>query len=184
MAQKLHIVGIAGSLRKGSYNRGLLRAAVALAPEGMEIETFDLSEIPSYNQDLEMTPPESVARLKQRIRAADGLLIATPEYNYGAPGVLKNAIDWASRPYGNSALQGKPVALMGASAGMGGTIRSQLALRQCFVWTESYCMLQPEALIANCTDRFDEHGDVTDQSTWKFLAGFLVAVAAWVRRMK
>jgi chromate reductase len=184
MDQKLHILGMAGSLRKGSYNRGLLRAAVALAPEGMEIETFDLSEIPPFNQDLEMTPAESVVRLKQRIRTADGLLIATPEYNYGVPGVLKNAIDWASRPYGDNALQGKPVALMGASIGMGGTIRSQLALRHCFVWTESYCMLQPEALIPNCTDRFDEKGDLTDQSTREFLARFLVAVAAWVRRMK
>jgi chromate reductase len=183
-ASKLHIVGICGSLRKGSYNKGLLRAALEAAPKDMEIETFDLGGMPLFNQDLEGTPPEVVRQWRERLRAADGLLISTPEHNYGVPAALKNAIDWASRPYLDNVLKGKAVALMGASIGMGGTIRCQLALRQSFVWTETYCMLQPEFLAPNCTDRFDANGNLTDRDTREHLVKFLAAVAAWVRRMK
>src|SRR4051794_24323307 len=115
------ILGIAGSLRKASFNRALLRAAIELAPPDVTVETFDLSPIPLFNEDIERDPPASVVDLKARIRAADAILFATPEYNFSIPGVLKNAIDWASRPYGDNAWDGKPVAIMGASVGYLGT---------------------------------------------------------------
>src|SRR5215470_13926892 len=142
--EKLHVLGFAGSLRKTSFNRGLLRAAVDAAPAGMEIETFDLTPIPSYNADVEEKGlPAPVAEFKEKIRAADALLIATPEYNYSVPGLLKNAIDWASRPSNQSPLQKKPAALMGASGGQMGTARAQLALRQSFVFTETLVLPKP-----------------------------------------
>src|SRR5882672_4988864 len=135
---KLSVLGIAGSLRAASFNRSLLRAAQELAPAGMTITAFDLAPIPLYNADVEATgDPEPVAALKSAIRQADALLIATPEYNFGVPGVLKNAIDWASRPPRGSAMQGKPVAIMGATPGGWGTARSQMQLRQAFVFTQS-----------------------------------------------
>src|SRR5690606_5488758 len=130
----IKVVGIAGSLRKGSYNRGLLRAAQELLPEGVTLDVCELHGIPVFSEDDEKDPPQAVVDLKQRIRAADAVLIATPEYNYSIPGGLKNAIDWASRPYGDSAWLGKPVAIMGASIGRLGSARAQYHLRQCFVF--------------------------------------------------
>ena len=132
MANEISILGIAGSLRKGSYNKLVLRAAQKLAPAGASIEIFELDGIPGFNQDEEKNPPRKGADLKVRARAADAILFVTPEYNYSIPGVLKNAIDWASRPYGDSAWSGKPVAVMGASIGVIGTARAQYHLRQCF----------------------------------------------------
>ena len=123
--EKVKILGFAGSLRKDSYNRSLLRAALELVPEEAELEIFDLEGIPLFNQDLENQPPEKLTEFKARIRAADAILIATPEYNYSIPGVLKNAIDCASRPYGDNAFEHKPVAMMGASIGFAGTARAQ-----------------------------------------------------------
>ena len=138
MNNPMVILGVAGSLRRQSFNRALLRAAQELAPEGSRIETFELDGIPSFNQDEEQNPPAKVVELKQRIRSADAILFVTPEYNYSVPGVLKNAIDWASRPYGDSAWNGKPVAVMGASVGTLGTGRAQYHLRQMFAF--STCM--------------------------------------------
>lgn len=129
MTETITILGIAGSLRRDSYNRAALRAAQALAPTEATIDVFDLQGIPPFNQDEEQHPPAPVADLKTRIRAADAILIVTPEYNYSIPGVLKNAIDWASRPYGDSAWEGKPVAVMGASVGTLGTAHAQYHLR-------------------------------------------------------
>src|SRR4030042_1040160 len=117
MKQPVKILGFVGSLRKGSYNKALMRAAVELTPEDAKIEVFDLEGIPPFNQDLERQPPQIVKDFKAKIRKADAILIASPEYNYSVPGVLKNAIDWASRPYGDTAFEGKPAALMGASFG-------------------------------------------------------------------
>jgi chromate reductase, NAD(P)H dehydrogenase (quinone) len=128
-------------LRKNSFNRAALRAAVELAPKGAHLETFDLEGLPLFNQDLEGEPHARVQEFKSRIRAADAILIATPEYNYSIPGVLKNAIDCASRPYGDSAWTGKPVAIMGASVGMAGTARAQYHLRQCFVFLNMHIPL-------------------------------------------
>jgi chromate reductase len=179
---RLKILGVAGSLRAGSYNRGLLRAAAELAPAGMEITTFELGPIPMYNGDVEaLGIPEPVQALKNAIREANGLLIATPEYNYGVPAVLKNAIDWASRPPKDSALVGKPAALMGATPGMAGTIRAQLQLRQSFVFTRTLAMLQPEVTVARAHEKFDDQGNLADEATRAVLAKMLEAFAAWIR---
>ena len=124
MADKIRILGIAGSLRKDSYNKAALRAAQQLAPANAAVDIFELDGIPGFNQDEEQKPPQKVVELKAAIRQADAILFVTPEYNYSIPGVLKNAIDWASRPYGDSAWSGKPAAIMGASVGMAGTARA------------------------------------------------------------
>src|SRR3972149_3459920 len=125
MAVKTRILGIVGSLRKGSYNKALMRAATELLPKDVELEIFYLDDVPPFNQDLEKQPPQVIRLFKERIRGADAILIASPEYNYSIPGVLKNAIDWASRPYGDNAFDGKPVGVIGASVGMLGTARAQ-----------------------------------------------------------
>lgn len=180
------VAGIAGSLRGGSLNKGLLRAAAELAPAGMEITIYArLGDIPPYNDDVFVKgDPEPVADLKTFIGSADALLISTPEYNYGIPGVLKNAIDWASRPAGKSVLNRKPAAIMGCSPGLGGTIRSQHALRQCFVFTETYAMLQPEIKIPSAAPLFDATGKLTDENTRQYIKKFLEAFAIWISRFQ
>ena len=184
METPLKVLGIAGSLRRGSYNRAALRAAKELAPEGMEIEIFELEGIPSFNQDEESHPPETVARLKSKIRAADAILFVTPEYNYSIPGVLKNAIDWASRPHGDNAWQGKPAAVMGASPSMLGTGRAQYHLRQTFVFLNMFPVNAPEVMIAHADKRFDAQGKLTDPNTAEFIKKLLVALASWTRQLQ
>jgi chromate reductase len=178
--QTLRVLGFAGSLRASSYNRALLRAAQELAPPGMQIEIFDLIDVPLYNGDVEQRgDPAPVAAFKTAIRSADALLIATPEYNHGVPGVLKNAIDWASRPPRDAPLGGKLVAIIGASPGMTGSARGQTQLRQAFNFTNSYAMLQPEILVARAHEKFDEAGRLTDETTRTFLGRFLTSFRAW-----
>ena len=175
------ILGFAGSLRKASCNRALLRAAVNLAPEGLEITAFELDDVPLYNGDVEAQgDPEPVARFKQSIAQADGLLFVTPEYNQGVPAVMKNAVDWASRPPGKAELQRKPVGIIGASPGMTGSARGQTQLRQAFEFTECYCMPQPELLVFKAHEKFDAKGKLTDDATGKFLTKYLVAFHEWV----
>jgi chromate reductase, NAD(P)H dehydrogenase (quinone) len=148
----------------------------------MAIEIVDISAIPLYDADLETAGlPESVAAFKRAITAADGLLIATPEYNHGVPGVTKNAIDWASRPPRESPLNGKPVGIIGASPGMTGTARGQSQLRQAFEFTNSYCMPQPEILVARAREKFDAAGRLTDEATREHLAKFLAAFGDWIQ---
>lgn len=183
MDGKIKILGIAGSLRKQSYNRGVLRAAVELAPDGAEIEVFELDGIPGFNQDDEQNPPAKVAELKQKIRDADAILFVTPEYNYSIPGVLKNAIDWASRPYGDSAWNGKPAAIMGASIGGIATARAQYHLRQMMVFLNMFPINQPEVMVGNCTDKFDDQGNLTDGETRDFIRKQLEALIEWTRRV-
>ena len=179
----MRVLGIAGSLRKASFNRALLRAAQELAPKDMEITAFDIAPIPSYNEDVEKQgDPAPVAALKEAIRAADALLIVSPEYNYGIPGVLKNAIDWASRPPGKSPLNGKPAAIMGASQGTGGTIRMQLALRQAFLFTETHVLPKPEVYVARAQDKFDGEGRLTDEKTREFVGKLLAALVPWAQK--
>jgi chromate reductase, NAD(P)H dehydrogenase (quinone) len=173
MADQVKILGIAGSLRKASYNRGALRAALQLCPEGARIEVFELDGIPAFNQDEEKQPPQKVTELKQKIKAADAVLLVTPEYNYGLPGVLKNAIDWASRPYGDNAWNGKPVAIMSAAMSMGGGIRAQYQLRQCFVFLNMEAVVQPEVAINNVGERFDEQGNLKDETSKKLIRQLL-----------
>jgi chromate reductase len=176
----LNILAISGSLRKGSYNSMLAHAAVSLAPDGMTIEVYDrLGDIPPFNGDLDTDrPPESVVDLQARIGAAEGLLIATPEYNYSIPGVLKNALDWASRPTaGPSVLTGKAIALMGAAPTNFGTVRAQLALRQMFVWTDSRVVVKPELLMFQAHERFDASGRLVDEASADLLRALLGALA-------
>jgi chromate reductase len=175
------ILGIAGSLRKASFNRSALRAAQQLVPDGVSLEIFDLEGIPPFNQDEEAHPPERVAQLKARVRTADAILLVTPEYNYSIPGVLKNAIDWASRPYGDNAWEGKPVALMGASIGAMGTSRAQYHLRQVFVFLNMYPLNRPEVMITNADQRFDEKGNLKDEDTKAHIQSLLVALVAWAK---
>ena len=182
----MRVCGLAGSLRRGSYNRALLRATASLAPEGFEIVVFDrLGEIPLYNADVEVEgDPESVTAFKGAIRAADAPLVVTPEYNYGVPGVLKNAIDWASRPPGASVLEGKPTALMGATPGRGGTARSQLALRQSFVFTGTPVLPGPEVLVAEAHEKFGKDGTLQDEATRRHVRELLDRLARWTDRLR
>ena len=178
------ILGIAGSLRRGSFNAAALRAAQQLAPEGMSIETFDIAPIPVYNEDVRQQGfPSPVEDLRARIKAADGLLFVTPEYNYSIPGVLKNAIDWASRPP-EQPFDGKPIGIMGASGGVLGTARAQYHLRQCFVFLNGMVMNRPEVMIPTAQNKFDADGKLTDQQTKDFMTAHLVAFKAWVLRMR
>ncbi len=184
MPDTIQILGIAGSLRKGSYNRAALRAAQQLAPETARIESFELDGIPLYNQDEEGNLPPRVGALKSAIRAADAILIVTPEYNYSVPGVLKNAIDWASRPYGQSAWEGKPVAVMGAAAGPLGSARAQYHLRQMFIFLNMYPVNRPEVMIASAQEKFDEQGNLTNETSRKLIRQLLENLVAWSRRLK
>lgn len=186
MGSPVRVLGIAGSLRAKSLNRALLRAAGELAPPDMEFRTFDLATIPVYNADVEAVGlPESVAAFKRAIREADALLFVTPEYNYGVPGVLKNAIDWASRAAAGEApvMNGKAAGIMGASPGMGGTMRAQLQLRQAFVFTQTHCLTAPEVAVSKAHERFDADGRLTDEATRERVAAYLVRLAEWTRRV-
>ncbi len=180
----LRAVAIAGSLRAASYNRGLLRAAQDVAPQGLAITISDLAPIPLYNADVEAHgDPQPVAQLKAAVREADALLIAVPEYNYGVSGVLKNTIDWLSRPPEPSVLHSKPAALMGASLTMAGTARAQLQLRQAFVYTQTWVMPPPpEILVAHAQEKFDARGELTDQDTRVRLRKLLEALVTWTQR--
>ena len=162
---EMEILGIVGSLRKDSYNRAALKAAQALMPKGAVLNLVELHGIPVFDQDNELAMPAAVLEFKRRILAADAILFATPEYNYSLPGGLKNAIDWASRPYGESAWLGKPAAVMGASTGNLGTARAQYHLRQILVAQNMPIINQPEVMISNAAQRFDPDGKLTDAST-------------------
>ena len=183
MSKPLRILGIAGSLRRQSYNRAALRAATQLAPEGSTVEIFELDGIPGFSEDDEQQPPEKVVELKRRIRESDAVLFVTPEYNYSIPGVLKNAIDWASRPYGDSAWSGKPAAIMGASVGAIGTARAQYHLRQVMVFLNMFPVNQPEVMIAQAHKRFDAEGNLTDEKTKDLIRQLLQGLVDWARRI-
>jgi chromate reductase len=180
----INILGIAGSLRQGSFNRATLRVAQKLAPEGMAIEVFEIAPIPLYNEDVRQQGfPPVVQTFREKIRNADGLLIVTPEYNYSIPGVLKNAIDWASRPP-DQPFERKPVGLMGASGGILGTARAQYHLRQCCVFLDGLVMNRPEVMIPTAQTKFDAEGNLIDQQTRDFISAHLVAFKAWVSRFR
>lgn len=184
MNRTCDILGIVGSLRQGSFNRSVMRAAAELLPLGAQLDIFELDGLPDFNQDEERDPPAKVVALKQRIRAADALLFVTPEYNYSIPGVLKNAIDWASRPYGDSAWDGKPAAIMGASIGAIGTARAQYHLRQIFVFLNVHAMTQPEVMIGNAEAKFDGGGALTDEPTRERVRELLKNLVNWTERLR
>jgi chromate reductase, NAD(P)H dehydrogenase (quinone) len=176
----LKVLAISGSLRDGSHNTALIRAAIRRAPDCMTITQYrGLGDLPHYNQDRDndASIDTSVLELRHEISQADGLLIATPEYNYSIPGVLKNALDWASRPVTGSVLFHKPVAIMGAAPGNFGTVRAQQSLRQVFQWTQSPCVAQPEVHVMLSATRLDGAGEVADDTTLEFIASLLQSLA-------
>jgi chromate reductase len=177
------IVAFAGSLRRGSYNRALIRAAQELAPAGMTIETIEIGELPFYNADIEKDgDPPAVATFKAALGPADGLLISTPEYNDGIPAVLTNAMDWGSRLPGRAPLTGKPVALMGASPSQVGTARGQMHLRQVLGHIQARVLPPPELLVAKAHERFDAELRLKDETTRKVLGDLLVRFGRWIER--
>ncbi|HXZ00250.1 MAG TPA: NAD(P)H-dependent oxidoreductase [Stellaceae bacterium] len=183
MARVVKTLGISGSLRKASFNTAALRAAAELVPEGMTLEIADIGDIPVYNEDVrEKGYPPEVQEFREQIGAADALLFATPEYNYSISGVLKNAIDWASRPP-NPPLIGKPVGIMGATGSLWGTTRAQYHLRQCFVFLNMFPVNKPEVLIAQAPNKFDAAGKLTDQQTRDIIAQLMVALRDWTLRL-
>jgi chromate reductase len=185
VSERLEVLGLCGSLRQGSYNRMALWAAQKLAPEGMTIMAFEeLRAIPPYDEDVKAQgfPPPAQA-LRERIKAADALLIVTPEYNYSVPGVLKNAIDWASRPP-EQPFADKPLAIMGASPGLFGTARAQYHLRQCFISLDAKILNRPEVMIGQAAQKFDQDGNLTDEATAKFIKNLLESLAAWTLRLR
>ncbi len=184
MGKMISILGIVGSLRKGSYNKALMRCALENCPPDAAIEVFDIGGMPLFSEDWEKTPPPIVTELKAKIRAADAILIATPEYNYSIPGVLKNAIDCGSRPYGDNAFDGKPVALMGASVGMLGTARAQYHLRQSFVFLNMRPFNLPEVMVPFAQEKIDAGGKVTDPKTCEKVKEQVAALVDWTRKMQ
>jgi chromate reductase len=184
MAEAFSILGIAGSLRRDSYNKAALRAAQGLCPEGARLEIYDIAGLPLFNQDEEKNPTPKVSDFKQKIRAADAILFSTAEYNYGIPGVLKNAIDVASRPYGDSAWNGKAVAIMSAAMGAAGGLRAQYQLRQYFIFLNMDAVVQPEVAIAAAHQRFDDKGHLTDETSRKLIGQLLQSLVIKARRLR
>jgi chromate reductase, NAD(P)H dehydrogenase (quinone) len=184
MTKPIHVLALSGSLRQDSHNTAALHAAAELAPAGMTIQLYDLAAIPLYNEDVRAAgEPAAVRDLRAAIAAADAVLIATPEYNYSIPGVLKNAIDWVSRPPAPP-LHDKPVAIMGASGSGFGTVRAQLHLRQILAWTNAHPLNRPEVHIARAGEKFDAAGRLTDEATRESIAALLQALAAWTLRLR
>jgi len=184
METKLKILGFAGSLRIASYNKSLLRAAANLMQEDTNLEIFDIYGIPAFNQDTENNMPEKVKDFKSKIREADAILIATPEYNYSVPGVLKNAIDFATRPYGDNPFNEKPVAIMSASVGMLGGARAQYHLRQIFVYLNMHPINGPEVIVPFAQNKFDTSGNLVDENTQMFVRQLLQNLVNWTRKLK
>ena len=182
MADVLNLVGFSGSLRAASYNTALLRNVEAMLPPGMRLTIHSIGEIPLFNEDVEAQGnPDAVTRLHRAIRASDGVILATPEYNHGIPGVLKNTLDWMSRGTPH-AFFGVPTALLGGSNGMIGTTRSQAAVRQTMATLNSPCMPSPQVLVSQVQKKIDEQGLLIDDSTTKFLGVWLADVERWMRR--
>ena len=179
------ILAIAGSLRKGSYNRGLLRAASALAPDGVVTQLFDIGQLPFFNEDLEQAgDPEPVQQFKHAIANSNAVLIATPEYNGAVPGVLANAIDWASRPSGRSVLRNKPVSVMGAVLGKSGSANAQAALRGVLSRIGAIVIPDPQVLVPRASKLFDENVDLQDESTREEIRELVEALVHWCRRVQ
>ena len=180
----IKVLGISGSLRQDSWNTAALKAAMELAPPGMQIEHALIADIPLYNEDVRVQGfPAPVERLREQIRRADALLIVTPEYNYSVPGVLKNAIDWASRPP-EQPFAGKPMAIMGASPGFTGSARAQYHLRQMFVFLDALILNRPEVMIASAHERFDASGRLVHEPTREIIGKLLTGLAAWTLQLQ
>ncbi len=183
MEKKIRILGFVGSLRKGSFNKALMLAAMELCPEDAEIEVFDIAEIPPFNQDTENNLPQAVKEFKAKIKAADALLIATPEYNYSVPGVLKNALDAASRPSADRVFDGKPVAIMSASTGRLGGARAQYHLRQTFICLNMHPVNSPEVMLSQAAQWVDKNGNLTNPDTRRLIRQLLEELVKWTKKL-
>ena len=184
MENNINILGFSGSLRKGSYNRMLLHAAMELAPKDITIEAFNLDEIPLFNADLETLMPNRVKEFKSKIKVANAILMVTPEYNYSVPGVLKNAIDWGSRPQGDNSWEGKPVAIMSASTGLLGGARAQYHLRQTLVCLDMHPVNKPEVMINFAAQKFDDKGNLTDDKAKELIKMLLNNLVSWTKKLQ
>ncbi len=183
MDNKLKIVGLCGSLRKDSFNRKALNSVKKFLPENIDFEIVEIGHLPFFNQDLENNPPPMVTEFREKIKAADGILFATPEYNYSISAVLKNAIEWGSRPYANAVMNKKPVAIMGASTGMIGTGRAQYHLRQMCVQVDMYPLNRPEVMITFASDKFDPAGNIIDKHTEEKIQELVTAFIDWINKI-
>ncbi|HLS10541.1 MAG TPA: NAD(P)H-dependent oxidoreductase [Flavobacteriaceae bacterium] len=177
---KFKIAVLVGSLRKESYNLKTAKALIAMAPESLSLEIINIANLPMFNEDLEATPPKEWVSFKKQIEAVDGLLFLTPEYNRSVPAVLKNAIDVGSRPYGGNSWNGKPAAIVSVSIGAISGFGANHHLRQSLTFVNVHAMAQPEAYIGGAADLFNEEGELTNESTRKFLSSFMVAFEKWI----
>jgi chromate reductase, NAD(P)H dehydrogenase (quinone) len=185
MATPIKIAGISGSLRKDSYNTKLIRAAGEMAPEGVQVQLITLHDIPLFNTDVEAQGwPQPVVKLRAELNDADAVLFATPEYNYSVPGLLKNAIDWLSRPEGSAPVNGKPVAIIGASTSLIGTARAQSHLRQIAFYNAMPLLPSAEFVMGRAADKFDAEGHLTDEKSRDKLASLMTKFANWIRLTK
>ena len=182
MSTPRDVAVIVGSLRKDSFNRKMAKAMSAMAPAALKLEIVEIGELPLYNQDFDPNPPKEVTDFKQRVSRCDAVLFVTPEYNRSMPGVLKNAIDCGSRPYGKSAWNGKPAAVMSVSPGAIGGFGANHHLRQSLVFLNVPAMPQPEAYIGNASKLFDDKGGLANDDTREFVNKFLQAFAQWIER--
>lgn len=182
VSRPITILGVAGSLRENSYNRLLLKGAPQLLPSSTRLEIFEIDKIPLYNQDVEATAfPEEVKAFKRKIEASDALLISTPEYNHSYPGVLKNAIDWASRPYGHNSFDGKPTAVMSASPGLFGGIAAQDQLKQVLLALNTRLVTQPAVIVSSAQEKIDHEGNILDPNTKQFMLQLIANLVSLVR---
>jgi chromate reductase len=177
----MKILGVGGTLRKGSYSRALLLEAQKLAPADAVIEITDIGNFPLYNADIGM--PSVVQDFKNKVKAADAILFSTAEYNYSVPGSLKNALDWGSRPYGDNSWEDKPAAIMSESTGMLGGVRAQYHLRQMTLFTNIHVLNKPEVMVGKVKEKFDEQGNLTDEHTKEKIVELLQALVAWTERL-
>ena len=179
--EKYKIAVFVGSLRKESFNLKTAKALIALAPESLSLELINIADLPMFNEDLEAKPPTSWVAFREQIRAADGLLFLTPEYNRSIPGVLVNAIDVGSRPYGKNSWDGKPAAIVSVSIGPISGFGANHHLRQSLVFVNVHTMAQPEAYIGNAAELFDDNGKLINDSTKEFLKSFMEAFEKWIK---
>lgn len=180
----LRILGISGSARRNSFNSALLEAAKELVPPGAVLETFDVSGLPLFNQDLEAELPEVVRAFKEEIRKADAILFSTPEHNYSVSALLKNAIEWGNRPETDNTWDGKPAAMMSASTSLRGGVRAQLHLRHIMVELNMYPINQPQLILARAQEKFDSNSKLTDEKVRETLRNLLLALVQWTMKLQ
>jgi chromate reductase len=184
MDKPMNVCVLVGSLRKASFNRTLANALISLAPSSLKLEIVEIGKLPLYNEDLDIDPPASWTAFRQRIKGADAVLFVTPEYNRSVPAALKNALDVGSRPYGSSAWDRKPGAIVSGSPGAIGAFGANHHLRQSLVFLNVPAMQQPEAYVGRLDKLFDEHGNIASEGTGKFLQGFMQAFASWIEAVR